>query len=121
MCTRIVLDATDQKVVYVLFGGYEKDNIWKSLDGGGKWNSVHANLPAMPIFALTSHPKNKKILYLASELGVFTSLDGGSHWSPANTGPANCSVQDLFWMGDTLVAATHGRGIFKIDLTLSQH
>lgn len=29
-----------------------------------------------------------------------------------NEGPTNCSVDDLFWMGETLVCATH-RGMFS--------
>ena len=38
------------------------------------------------------------------------------HWSPTNEGPTNCSVDDLFWMGETLVSVTHGRGMYRIDL-----
>jgi hypothetical protein len=38
-------------------------------------------------------------------------------WSPTNEGPSNCSVDDLIWMGETLVAVTHGRGMFMIDLS----
>src|SRR5207253_3039172 len=33
---------------------------------------------------------------------------------PSNDGGANASVNELFWMGNTLVEATHGRGLFKI-------
>jgi hypothetical protein len=71
----------------------------------------------MPVYVVTAHPRNPQVLYVGSELGVFTSRDGGRTWSPANTGPANCSVQDLFWKDETLVAATHGRGMFTLDLS----
>src|SRR5207244_978502 len=31
----------------------------------------------------------------------------------------NCSVDELFWMNNTLVAATHGRGMFRVDFVPS--
>ena len=117
MSTRIVFSASDPKTVYLTFGGYETDNIWVSRNSGTTWSSIHSDLPKMPIYVVTQHPSNPQILYVGSELGVFTSQNGGSTWSPANTGPASCSVQDLFWKGQELVAATHGRGMFIIDLS----
>lgn len=117
MSTRIVFSASDPKTVYLTFGGYETDNIWLSRDSGTTWSSIHSNLPKMPIYVVTQHPVKPQILYVGSELGVFTSQNGGGTWSPANTGPASCSVQDLFWKGRELVAATHGRGMFIIDLS----
>ena len=65
------------------------------------------------------HPNNSKLLYLGSDVGVFASEDAGNTWSPTNEGPPNCAVDDLFWMGTTLVAVTHGRGMFTIDLSAS--
>ena len=50
-------------------------------------------------------------------MGVFASEDAGATWFPTNDGPTNCSVDDLFWMDQTLVCVTHGRGMFRIDLS----
>jgi hypothetical protein len=61
-------------------------------------------------------PRRDRI-YLGTEVGVFASEDDGAHWSPANDGPANVSVDQLLWMGETLTAVTHGRGMFRIDLS----
>jgi hypothetical protein len=49
-------------------------------------------------------------------VGVFASENAGAAWSPTNEGPANVSVEDLFWMGEKLICATHGRGMFMLDL-----
>jgi hypothetical protein len=117
MCTRVVFSPTDSKTIYLTFGGYEADNVWVSHNHAASWSSIHSNLPKMPVYVVTAHPRNPQVLYVGSELGVFTSRDGGRTWSPANTGPANCSVQDLFWKDETLVAATHGRGMFTLDLS----
>jgi len=35
-------------------------------------------------------------------------------WSTSNDGPANVAVNELFWLGNKLVAVTHGRGMFSI-------
>jgi photosystem II stability/assembly factor-like uncharacterized protein len=119
-CTRITLDPHDPpKVVYVTFGGYSKDNVWKTMDGGLTWSSLSAGLPEAPVYSLVVHPKNSKYLYLGTGVGVFASEDGGQNWSPTNEGPTYCSVDELLWLGTSLVAATHGRGMFKIDLPLN--
>jgi hypothetical protein len=115
-CTQITIDARDHNVVYITYGGYSSDNVWKTTDGGINWSNISDTFPDAPVRALTIHPQNSNFVYLGTEVGVFASEDGGINWSPTNEGPTNCSVDDLFWMSETLIAATHGRGMFKIDL-----
>jgi hypothetical protein len=116
MIIHITIDPSDVKTVYVTFGGYSTGNIWKTADSGAHWTNLAATLPQTPVFTLTLHPKNRKFVYAGTEVGIFASEDGGSHWSPANQGPNNSAVFDFAWSGTTLFAATHGRGVFKIDL-----
>ena len=116
-CTNITIDARNHNIVYITYGGYNKKNVWKTSDGGLTWSDIGNLLPEAPVRALTIHPQNSDFVYLGTEVGVFASEDGGANWSPTNEGPTNCSVDDLFWMGETLIAATHGRGMFKIDLS----
>ena len=47
---------------------------------------------------------------------MFASEDRGVTWSPTNEGPANVSIDDLFWMNNTLICVTHGRGLFSLDI-----
>ena len=54
---------------------------------------------------------------MGSELGVFRSDNGGVSWAPFNTGLAHTIVESLDWQTDnTLVAFTHGRGAFRIQM-----
>lgn len=115
-CARIVVDPIDPKIVYVAFGGYKNDNLWKTTDGGASWKRSGTTLPEAPIRAIAIHPAMRNFVYIGTEVGVFASEDGGATWSPTNEGPTNCSVDDLFWMGTTLIAVTHGRGMFSISL-----
>ena len=115
-CTRIVADATDPLIAYVTFGGFVSDNVWVTRDGGASWKAIGTTLPAAPVQALAVHPRRSQFLYIGTEVGVFGSQDGGVSWSPTNEGPANVSCNDLFWNGQILLCATHGRGMFRIDL-----
>ena len=104
------------QIVYVSFGGYRNDNLWKTSDGGATWKRSGSTFPEAPIRAIAIHPVKRNFVYVGTEVGVFASEDGGATWSPTNEGPTNCSVDDLFWMGNTLVAVTHGRGMFSISI-----
>ena len=76
------------------------------------WDRV-SGLPDVPVRALVLHPHNKNLIYVGTEIGIFSSGDAGATWDVSQGGPANVSVDELFWMGNDLVAATHGRGIYR--------
>jgi hypothetical protein len=117
--TRITINRNVTHDVYVTFGGFDPDNVWHySL----VWQSVNGSgtsaLPPAPVRSLVVHPNHQDWLYVGTQVGVFGSEDGGAHWSPLQyqEGPVNVSVDELFWMNHGLVAATHGRGLYRIDL-----
>src|SRR6185295_13960507 len=89
----------------------------KTTNGGTSWASASSSgataLPAVPVRDIAVLPTNSAWLYAATEVGLFTSQDGGSTWSVPTDGPANVSIEELFWMGSSLVAVTHGRGLFS--------
>jgi photosystem II stability/assembly factor-like uncharacterized protein len=123
--TRIYIDQRDatNNTVYIAFGGFSNSNIWKTTNGGANWTNIHGALPAVPIRAITTHPTIPGYLYVGTEVGLFTSENGGASWyldinnQPQNDGPANVSVEHLFWTDNqTLVAATYGRGMFKAQV-----
>jgi hypothetical protein len=120
--TRIFIDPKDpsNNTVYVGYGGFTTANLWKTTNGGLNWTNIHGTLPAAPIRAITTHPTIPNYLYVGTEVGLFTSENGGTTWfadlnnQPQNDGPANVSIEHLFWTDNqTLVAATYGRGMFK--------
>jgi photosystem II stability/assembly factor-like uncharacterized protein len=116
-CTRIVIDPANHHKVYAMFGGPSTDNLWKTSDDGKSWTSLGQDLlPAAPVHTLAIHPRNPDYLYLGTDVGVFLSQDAGVTWTPDKQ-VTNCPVRELFWMGQTLVAATYGRGLFQVDLS----
>lgn len=117
-CTRITVDPHDIDRVYVTFGGYENENLWVTDDAGETWDALgEADLPDVPAYDVEVHPDDADVLILGNEVGLFVSDDRGATWLPTNQGPTNCAVFELIWRDRTLYAATHGRGIFRIETT----
>lgn len=118
-CLALTIDPDDHGLIYAAFGGFQSDNLWRTNDGGQSWTDISAGLPDAPIRDVTLHPQRSSWVYLATDVGVFASEDGGTTWSPTNEGPANVACRDFFWMGCKLVCVTHGRGMFEIDLSIA--
>lgn len=120
--TRIFIDSADAQVVYLAYGGYHPDNFWKSVNGGGSWTSLAGSggaLPPAPVRGIARHPRDPRRLYVGTDVGVYESENGGASWSPAQQGPADVSVYDLQFVrgSETLLAATHGRGLWTADVS----
>jgi len=118
--TRLVVDPTNNMVVYACFGGFSTDNLWRSGDAGATWQAVTGTvptaLPPAPVYGMAVHPDDSAVIYAATEVGVFASDDGGAHWSASNDGPANVVCEEITFVHGAvprqLVLATLGRGLW---------
>jgi photosystem II stability/assembly factor-like uncharacterized protein len=120
--TDIAINPVFPDRVYITFSEYESDNVWYTHDGGETWEPRKGTppdtLPALPVNTIAIHPSSLGKLYIGTDLGVFASDDHGYTWNvahsyPDNEGPANVEIADLFWNGENLIAATHGRGMYR--------
>jgi len=115
----LLIDKDNHNIFYAGWGGFACGNLKKTSTRGATWKNIGNNLPKVPVRSITRHPKNANYLYIGTEVGVFTSEDQGLNWFSTNDGPANVSVDQLFWKDDSsLVAVTHGRGLFKVKIPL---
>src|SRR5205814_1126973 len=105
--TSIVVDPVDPSIAYVGFGGFSPDNLWRTTNGGATWVDITGNggtgLPDVPVRSVAIHPTVSGWMYAATDVGVFSSEDGGATWTLPHDGPSNVAVFQLFWMDTLLV------------------
>jgi len=121
----IVPDREDSLTAFIAMGGFGSSHVLKTTDGGKTWANISGNLPNAPMNALlidtfaeqgNSELKNK-CLIVASDVGVFVTTDGGVVWSKAGEGLPNLVVNDIKLYKNILVAGTHGRSAWAIDVS----
>ena len=109
-------------VTFSNFGVYQ---VWETRDGGAIWYNRTGDLPDLPVRWGMFYPKDGQQAILATELGVWTTDNleevGGPDWEPShdgNTGFPNVRTDMLRYRESdrTLIAATHGRGLFSAPL-----
>ena len=119
--TKLGYDPTNTNRVFITYGGYQTQaetpaNLNVTTMGcvaNPGWVNITPTGLRAPFRALAVHPGNPSWLYLGTEIGIFTSTNNGSSWSASNEGPGTVSVEELFFLDTaTLVASTHGRGMF---------
>jgi photosystem II stability/assembly factor-like uncharacterized protein len=121
--TDIAINPNNSNEVFVTFGHYQNDDVWYTPDAGATWENRSGtppnDLPAIQVNTVRYHPSNTNWIYIGTDLGVFATKDRGLNWSVMrnfddNEGPVNTEVSELFWQGDEfLIAATHGRGMYR--------
>jgi hypothetical protein len=120
--TGIAIDPADDSHVYVTLSAFSRrwiprageGHVFESTDGGEDFTDISSNLPDAPANDAVLSNGN---LIVGTDVGVF-QLQGNGTWAELGTGLPNASVLDLSLVpgGTTLVAATHGRGVWTIPL-----
>jgi photosystem II stability/assembly factor-like uncharacterized protein len=84
-------------------------------DGGSSWRLITNGLPNQPVNAIRQDPVEPRLLYAATENGVYVSFDAGGHWQSLQLALPHTSVRDLIIHENDAVIATHGRGFWILD------
>jgi hypothetical protein len=120
--TKILAHPTDLNTAFVTFSGYSSNaHVAMTTDLGVTWVDVtgdFATLGAQPVNAIAVDPSNPNEWFIGTDVGVWHSGNGGVNWHPWETGLPNAVVLDLE-IADAhrkLVAGTHGRGAWEINL-----
>ncbi|MDQ6762569.1 MAG: T9SS type A sorting domain-containing protein [Bacteroidota bacterium] len=120
----IAIEPGNENHVLITYSNYGVTSVWESTNGGTSWINDEGNLPDMPVRWVIFNPTNYDQALLATELGVWSTdnLNGTSTlWAPTNPGLANTRVDMLKVRAsdNTILAATHGRGLFTTKLNNS--
>jgi photosystem II stability/assembly factor-like uncharacterized protein len=93
-----------------------RPHIYRTRDFGATWTEIVNGLPENePVNAVREDPRERGLLFAATERGVYVSFNSGDFWQPLRFNLPATSVRDIVIHGDDLVAATHGRGFWILD------
>lgn len=108
--------------VYVVADNHRSNDfanyVYKSTDFGATWTRIDAGLPANRVArTVRQDPRNPRLLYLATEFGVFLSPDDGASWLPLRANLPMMPFNDLLVhpRDNALVLASHARGVWVLD------
>src|SRR5205085_760452 len=107
----------DAGTCYLAVDGHRFDD-WKPYlyithDYGATWKAIANNLPTRgQVNVIREDPKNKELLYVGTELGLFISLDGGGSWKRFMSGLPMVRIDDILVhpRDNDLIVGTHGCG-----------
>jgi len=97
-------------------------HFWRTRDGGKTWTDISAGIaPGAPANSIREDPRQKGLLYAATDTQVWVSFDDGASWQSLRLDMPAISVRDLQIKDDRtclcadLIAGTHGRGFWILD------
>ncbi len=108
---------------YVCFDAHRSDDdepyIYVTEDYGQSWKSLRGNLPTGSSRCLREDIVNRNLLYLGTEFAAWASIDRGKSWTKINNNLPTVAVHEFAQhpTAGELVAATHGRSIWILDVT----
>jgi len=121
--SRVVASQHKKERVYVTLNGYRWDDfkvyIYMSDDYGQNWKDISNNIPASPVNVIKEDPENEKLLYVGTDNGAFVSFDMGDSWEIFSHGLPNVAFHDIVIQPEAkdLLLGTHGRGIYKANIS----
>ena len=97
-------------------------HFWRTHDGGKTWSEIDTGIaPGWVSNAIREDPKQKGLLYAATDTQVWVSYNDGESWESLRLDMPAISVRDLELKDDPaclcsdLIAGTHGRGYWILD------
>jgi photosystem II stability/assembly factor-like uncharacterized protein len=120
-CSRVEASHFEAGTAYAAFDGHRADDyatyVYKTIDSGKTWASIKSNLPFGWVHVIREDVKNRNLLYVGTEFGIFASLDGGLTWFSLKNDLPTVAVHDIAVhpRDNDLIIGTHGRGIWILE------
>jgi hypothetical protein len=119
--SEVVPSLYDNGTVFVTVDNHRLNDyapyIWVSHDYGQTFRSIVNNLVGENVRTLTEDHRNRDVLYIGTETGIFLSLDRGKSWQRLKANLPNVRVDEitLHPRDNAMLVATHGRAIWVLD------
>ncbi|MEM9000635.1 MAG: glycosyl hydrolase [Bacteroidota bacterium] len=115
-------DLFDANTVYAALDNHKfgdfKPYLIKSTDAGKTWRLINGDLPnRLLVWRLVQDHVNKNLMFLATEFGIYFTINGGTNWIQLKGGLPTLSFRDITIQRreNDLVTASFGRGFFVLD------
>lgn len=115
-------DLFDANTVYVALDNHKYGDLnpylLKSSDRGKTWTSMKSNLPSpLLVWRVVQDHVQPKLMFLATEFGIYFTVNGGEKWTRLEGGVPTISFRDIHIhrRENDLVGASFGRGIYVFD------
>jgi photosystem II stability/assembly factor-like uncharacterized protein/uncharacterized coiled-coil protein SlyX len=113
----------DAGTAYVAADHHQDDDYtpyaFVTTDYGKTWKRITGDLPAAAAWThvVREDPRNRNLLYMGTEMGVWASWDRGVHWVSIRGDLPPTPVRDIqvHSRDNDLLLATHGRGLYIMD------
>ena len=121
--SRVFASPHDTATALVSKSGFRNDDfapyLYRTTDYGRTWTSIAGNLPNAPVNVVVQDRKNRQLLIVGNDVGVYVSIDGGTEWSRLAANLPTVAVHDLTIhpRENDLVLATYGRALWTGDIT----
>jgi photosystem II stability/assembly factor-like uncharacterized protein len=120
--SRVFASPHDAGTAFVAKSGFRNDDfrpfLYRTLDAGRTWTAIGRGLPDSPINVVVQDRRNRDLLIVGNDLGVWVSIDAGAAWSRLRANLPTVAVHDLTVhpRENDLVIGTYGRGIWIGDI-----
>ncbi len=111
---------------YLLYSIYSMPKILRTTDLGQTWTDLSGfesgsptstnGFPNVAVYDLFVMPAMPNVIWAGTEIGIFVSEDDGESWEYSNSGMPAASIWQMRNVDNQLILATHGRGIWTLDL-----
>lgn len=121
--SRVVASQHKKERVYAALNGYRWDNfevhIYVSEDYGNTWKPITKGIAMSPVNVIKEDPENENILYAGTDNAAYVSVDRGDSWYMFSKGLPKVAIHDLVIQPKAkhLLLGTHGRSIYKADIS----
>ncbi|WP_282125323.1 T9SS type A sorting domain-containing protein [Marinifilum flexuosum] len=122
----IATHPTEPNTAYVMYSTSKAPKILRTKDLGQTWEDITGfgaagtvsdnGFPDVVTHCMLVMPHDTKTLWAGTEIGIFESNDDGVSWHMLDSNFPPVSVYDLQIVGNQVVIATHGRGVWSVDL-----
>ncbi len=120
--TKVEPSAHNLETCYVTYSGYRTHNednsyVYVTHDFGKTWEDISQGM-MNPVRDIEEDPDNPNVLYLATDYGLFVSMDKGKAWVEMSSSAPDVLIMDLDIQKRErdLAIGTYGRGIYIADI-----